>query len=49
MTKRRVMHVGDSYVIQEYYRGEWADMGEVPTIEQAKALLKDLKKLDKEL
>lgn len=47
MPKRRVMHIGDVYVIQEYYRGEWADMGEVPTLEQAKNLLKELKKLDK--
>ena len=47
MPKRRVMHLGDAYVIQECYRGEWADMGEVPTLDQAKNLLKELKKLDK--
>ena len=47
MSKHRVMHIGDAYVIQRYYRGKWADLGEAPTLDKAKKLLKDFEELDK--
>lgn len=46
MTKRRVMHLGETYVIQEYADGVWTNVGELPTLAQAKKLLEDLRKLD---
>lgn len=46
MGKRRIMHFGDVYEIQEFDGDEWVTVGELPTLERAKQLLKDLKKID---
>lgn len=47
MGRKRIMHFGQTYTIQEYDQGEWKDLGELPTLDQAKKLLKELRKLDK--
>ena len=47
MTKRRVMHLGEAYTIQEYADGEWKTVGELPTLQQAKKLLADLREIEK--
>lgn len=46
MTKRRVMHLGEGYQIQEYDSGEWKTVGELPTLKQAKKLLEDLREIE---
>ena len=46
MAKRRVMHFGDVYEIQEFDGDEWVTVGELLSLERAKQLLKDFKKID---
>lgn len=45
MTRHRVMHLGETYTIEEYSNGEWVKVGELPTLNQAKELLKDIRKI----
>lgn len=46
MGRKRIMHLGEGYTIQEFDQGQWNDLGEVPTLDQAKSLLEDLRKLE---
>lgn len=46
MPRRRIMHLTESYTIQEYDHGEWRNVGELPTLAQAKKFLEDLRNID---